>query len=92
MKGATSRRIVPHRGHPRLAARGAGVCRESAVHHLSRDTIKRSVLEELGMSKSEQSHILQDFPEGVDMSIGDVQDSSDTKSQYDFGSGLNKKL
>jgi hypothetical protein len=50
------------------------------------------VLEELGMSKSEQSHILQDFPEGVDMSIGDVQDSSDTKSQYDFGSGLNKKL
>jgi hypothetical protein len=50
------------------------------------------VLEELGMSESEQSHILQDFPEGVDMSIGDVQDSSDTKSQCDFGSGLNKKL
>ena len=36
---------------------------------LSRDTIKRSVLEELGTSESEQSHILQDFPEGVDIVV-----------------------
>jgi len=28
-------------------------------------TIERSVFEELGTSESEQSHILQDFPEGV---------------------------